>query len=73
MEHISDGWVIVNIGHPRTGNKYVCADTFSRTRTEAIKKFVDGSGSNWNYWKNRYNFRAVRATSTIITYSFKNK
>lgn len=65
MEKIKTGWVVINIGHPRTGNKYIVNDTFSEKRTNAIKKFIEGSGNDWSYWKSKYNFRVVRADITI--------
>lgn len=65
MENCTPGWVVINIGHPRTGNKYIVNDTFSIKRSEAIKKFISGSGSDWNYWKKKYNFRVVRADTTV--------
>jgi hypothetical protein len=62
------GWVIINIGHPTTGNKFISYHTFSWTRKEAIAKFIKDSGSPWTYWRKKYNFRAVRAEQTIKTF-----
>lgn len=65
MEKLTTGWVVINIGHPRKGNKYIVNDTFSVNRSQAIKKFIDGSGHDWDYWKKKFNFRVVRADMTI--------
>lgn len=65
MENCTPGWVVINIGHSRTGNKYIVNDTFSINRSESIKKFIAGSGNDWNYWKKKYNFRVVRSDTTI--------
>lgn len=59
------GWIVINIGHPRTGNRYIVGETFSATRTKAIKNFICGSGNHWRYWRKKYNFRVVRANQTI--------
>lgn len=59
------GWVVINIGHPMTGNKYIVGETFSKTRTKAISKFISGSNSTWLYWKTNYNFRVVRSEQTV--------
>lgn len=67
LKTTTTGWVIINIGHPRTGNKYIVASTFSRTRTGAIKEFCSESGTYWKYWKEKFNFRVVRAEQTITT------
>lgn len=61
----TDGWVVFNISHPSTGNKYIVGSTFSFTRSGSIKKFIEGSGNSWKYWKDKYNFRCERATQTI--------
>lgn len=65
MTDTTNGWVVVNIGHPSSGTKYICASTFDYTRKAAIKSFVEGSGNSWRYWRDKYNFRVVRAKSTI--------
>jgi hypothetical protein len=62
---INKGWVIINTGHPRTGNKYIVSGTFSRKRTDSISLFIKGSGSNFRYWKEKFNFKCVRAESII--------
>ena len=58
---------VINIGHPRNGNKYIVNDSFSYTRKDAVKKFIDGSGCSWRYWKDKYNFKVVKAESIIVT------
>lgn len=60
------GWVVVNIGHPRTGNSYIVAETFSATRTNAIKQFINGSDATWRYWRDKWNFRVVRSKQTVF-------
>lgn len=67
MQKEQNGWVVINIGHPRTGNSFIVSDTFSRTRTLAIKNFVNGSGDSWEYWRKKYNFRVVKSKQTIST------
>lgn len=64
------GWVVINTGHPRTGKSYVVSDTFSYLRMDAIKRFCDGSGSDWKYWREKFNFRCVRATQRITTENY---
>lgn len=66
LKHEAKGWVVINIGHPRTGNMFVVDSTFSYTRTSAIKKFIEGSGNDWRYWKRNFNFRVSKA-SMIVT------
>jgi hypothetical protein len=61
------GWVIINIGHPTTSLKYICPNSFRLTKRACISDFVKGSGNDWSYWRNKYNFRAQRATLTITT------
>ena len=65
MKKETTGWVVINVGHPRTGNKFVVSETFSNKRTDAVSKFIQGSGCNWRYWKTQYNFRVVRASNII--------
>lgn len=66
MTSARNGWVIINIGHPRTGNEFIVNDTFAFTRRAAVKNFVAGSGGTWLYWRNKFNYRVVRANQTII-------
>lgn len=61
------GWVVVNTNHHATGKTYVCMETMSYTKRDAIKKFVEGSPHSWRYWYTKYNFRCVKATETIET------
>ena len=67
MKLENEGWVVVNIGHPRTGGKYIVSGTFERTRSGSIKLFVAGSGNDWKYWKKKFNFRVVKAKQCVIT------
>ena len=67
MEDTTTGWVIENQNHPNTNTKYIVASTFRPTRKQAIKAFVEGSGQTWRYWREAYNFRAVRAYCVIST------
>ncbi len=66
MQITQNGWVVINIGHPRTGNSYIVGETFSATRTGAVKHFVSGSGNTWRYWRKKYNFRVVRSKQTVF-------
>lgn len=67
MENITKGWVVINIGHPSTGTKYMVSSTFATTRAASIKLFISGYGESWKYWKAKYNFRVVRSTQCITT------
>lgn len=62
---VESGWVIVNIGHPVTGKKYILSNSFRWTKTLCIKEFIKYSKYSWRYWYCKYNFRAKRATKTI--------
>lgn len=59
------GWVIINIGHPKTGEEYIVYHTFFYTRKGSISGFIEDTGHTWEYWKRKYNFRAVRATIKV--------
>lgn len=61
------GWVVVNIGHPNTGSKYIVRESFAFTKNGSIKAFIKGSGESWGYWRRKYNFRCVRASMNITT------
>jgi hypothetical protein len=65
MTDINKGWVVMNACHPRTKGKFIVGSTFSYTRTKAIEAFIKGSGQNWRYWKEKYNFSCVKATQSI--------
>jgi hypothetical protein len=65
MQITKKGWVVINIGHPLTGNKYIVDETFSPTRSKAIKLFINDSGVGWHHWRKKYNFRVVRAEHTV--------
>lgn len=65
MKKETNGWIVINIGHPTTGSKYIVTSTFAYKRREAIKSFIEGSGSSWEYWSKEYNFRCVRATQLV--------
>jgi len=67
MKQKSNGWVIINIGHPSNGQQFISTDSFRINKKAAIKSFVDGSSNTWIYWKAKYNFRCVRAVMTIET------
>lgn len=62
-----NGWVVINIGHPSNGRKYIVNDSFSYTRKGAVKKFIEGTSTSWTYWRRKWNFRVVRAISSITT------
>lgn len=67
MEDKTTGWVICAVNHPNTGNSFIVTHTFSITRKKAIETFIKGSGATWAHWKRKYNFKAIKATSTITT------
>ena len=67
MKSVSKGWVVVNHNHPSGGDPYIIPSTFAYFRKDAIKSFLDGSGSDWKYWYRNYNFRCVKAEIAIST------
>lgn len=62
------GWVIVAENPGRDGNRHIYEFTFSRTRSDAIKKYTR-IWVNQN-WKHHYykGVRCVKASRTITTY-----
>lgn len=62
----SNGWVVINTNHPSTGTKYIVESTFSSTKKEAIKNFIEGTNNSWLYWKKKYNYSVVRASQHIV-------
>lgn len=67
MEKINKGWAIINIGHPKTGTASVFSGSFRYTRRECVADFISGSGQTWKYWRNKFNFRCVKAEETLKT------
>jgi hypothetical protein len=67
MKEITNGWVIISNNHPNGTPNRIFSGSFRTKKTRCIKDFVQGSGGDWNYWKNKYGFKAVRATQTITT------
>jgi len=67
MKQTTKGWVIVNIGHSITGEKWLNGYTFSDNKKEAIDKFINGTSYTWKQLRSKFNFRCVRATMTIET------
>lgn len=65
MKKTITGWVVINIGHPRTEGKFINGWSFSSIRKECIAKFVANTGYKWEYWRKKYNFRCVRATQMV--------
>lgn len=65
MTETHKGWIIINIGHPVSGSSYIVESTFSLTRKGSIKKFIEGLGSPWRFWKEKYNFRAAKCEQTV--------
>ncbi len=61
------GWVIINIGHPKTGRQFIVHRTFALTRKEAIEIFSDGHSRKWAYFRRNLNYRAVKAQQAILT------
>lgn len=62
-------WCVLTHKHPNTGNGSICQSTLSRRKKDAIEKFVDGSGSDWRYWKRNYNFTCEKVVVTVETIS----
>ena len=67
MQKTETGYVIINIGHPNTGTAFMNVDSFRARKKDAIKYFIEGSGNTWKYWRERYNFRCVKAEMIIKT------
>jgi hypothetical protein len=59
------GWVIMTDCHPNSGNPYVHWSSFSEKRKEAIEIFLAGTTTEWQWWRKKYGFKAVKAESTI--------
>lgn len=58
-------WAVVCFFHPASGKSFVVESTLSRTRKEAIDKFVSGCELSWRTWKKRFNYSARKVTVTI--------
>jgi len=68
MKEEFNGWVIVSTeNHPSGEKPRIFSDSFAQTRKQAIKNFCSGVSQDWNYWKNEYGFKCVKAKSTIQT------
>jgi hypothetical protein len=67
MKTTSSGWVVVNRKHPKVGKEIIVESSFSRTRSEAIKKFIEGTNATWETWVDKYNYEVVEANQTIYT------
>lgn len=67
MKSITHGWVVINPKHPSTGREMQIDSSFSKTRKESIKLFIQDSEADWKYWRNKYNYRVVKAKITIET------
>lgn len=65
MKCETKGWVVINIGHPITGSKYIVDSTFRRTRKESISELCKDTNKSWEFWKRQFHFRAVKATHTV--------
>jgi len=65
MKESNGGWVVVNHSHPAGIKPYIVNSTFRYTRRGSIASFIQGSGNSWKYWYQKYNFRCVKAMSTI--------
>jgi len=61
----TEGYVIINTGHPRTGREFVDNQSFNMYKGKCIEIFIKDSGRDWRYWYRKYNFRCVKATSII--------
>ena len=65
MKSITHGWVVINQKHPNTGYEMVVDSSFARSRSQAIKNFISGSSADWKYWREKWNYRVIKAKSTI--------
>lgn len=65
MKSVIHGWVVVNPKHPNTGKEMLVDSSFARTRTEAINKFIEGSSKDWKFWRNKWNYRVIKAKISI--------
>jgi hypothetical protein len=63
------GWVIINTGHPRTGGTFIVHHSFANKRKDCIRSFEKDSGAKWSHWKSKYNFKCVKAISTIKAFN----
>ena len=73
MKHEINGWVVINLKHPRGINPFIVTNTFATTRTKSIKLFTEDSGSSWEYCKKSFGFSCVKSTSSITTPPTPNK
>lgn len=67
MEESEKGYVIVNYNHPNNPKPTMFSFSFRRLKRQCIKDFCDGSGSDWKYWRTKFNFQCVKVESTIKT------
>jgi len=65
MQETTNGWVVITHNHGRTKREFMVTSTFARTRKESIQLFISGSGEGWKYLFRKFNYRCVKATSTI--------
>jgi 3'-phosphoadenosine 5'-phosphosulfate sulfotransferase (PAPS reductase)/FAD synthetase len=68
LKETNTGWVVINIGHPYSGSKYILSESFAFTKKGCIKDFIKDTGQTWKYWRDKYNFRCVRAEMKINTF-----
>ena len=61
MKNIIQGYVIIDT---RDG-KRILPTTFRRLKKNCIADFIDGSGDNWQYWRDKYKFKCVNANQII--------
>ena len=66
MQETIKGWVILTHNHGFSGNEFMLSWTFSRTRKESIETFTKESGESWRYWYKKFNYRCVKASSTVV-------
>jgi hypothetical protein len=65
MKVIERGWVIIGL-HPRIKGKFVIVPgTFSYTKKEAIRAFLNGDEVTWEVCRKRYGWNVKRATKTF--------
>lgn len=65
MKTQSKMWCVLTHCHPATGTSIFIESTLSYYKKDSIKKFTEGSGNTWNYWKRKFNYRCEKVTVTI--------
>lgn len=46
-------------------NGEILSFTFRQLKKDCISNFIKDSGSDWNFWKNKFGFKCVNANQII--------